>query len=124
VDFYAGATALPVGEIGMREAMSGVASLSLDQLAAAADDARRPALVLLRLSGPDALGDTSKAPAAERLARAGFMVTILRTRHHFIADGGRSRIGAALVSFNPALQNSPAPLAPAAPPPAPTPPPR
>ena len=98
VDFYVGHAVQPVGEIGMRESMSGIRAWSVDELVAHVKATDKPITILFRLSGPDALGDRTKPPAADRLAHAGLMLTILNTKHRFITDSGRSTIGAAIIS--------------------------
>lgn len=97
IDFYVGQTVTPIGEIGMRESMAGVAPISLDELAARIRAEKAPMTVFLRLSGPDALGRRDLKPAVERLVEAGFTVSVLNTEHHFVTDSGRSVVGVAIV---------------------------
>ncbi|MGE3109367.1 MAG: ArnT family glycosyltransferase [Phycisphaerales bacterium] len=100
LDYYAGTTVSAVGEIGMRESMSGVTPLTLDELRRKMEREREPMAVFLRISGPDALGRRDLKPAVERLAEAGFTVSLLNTEHHFITDSGRSVVGVAVVDVS------------------------
>lgn len=94
IDYYAGRTVPPVGQIRQRTGMAGVEPWTLDDLRDEA--ARRGDLVLLIRANP--ADGSDPRPAPDRLAEAGFIVQTLPTSARFVIDAGRTEVRAVRIA--------------------------